>query len=186
MSKAQVAEGTTMVVRRSDQLEASQLQELEDLLISGDRISEVVDDQSDVSAEIIRQILEAGSDDEVKGILGGSAIGWRKLENLPVRLINFSWRPSTFEEGSNVFFVVRATSEADGPEGVQQGDKLVLTTGSRNVLAQLVNMAKRGVLLNRVVAIKRSERPTKNGFHPLHLEVLEGYAVDDSNPLDEV
>ena len=56
----------------------------------------------------------------------------------------------------------------------------------KKIFPALYRMAKRGVLTNTVVAIKRSERPTKAGFHPLHLETLKGYAEDDSNPLDDL
>ena len=114
--------------------------------------------------------------------------------DLPFVLHGFRWRPSSFDEGGPVFFVVDATALTDSP-GLVRGQRIVLTTGSANVLAQLTNMAKRGTLPGAVRAVKRADAPTRQGFYPLWLYTPDGYEldaeaveveVDESNPLDSV
>jgi hypothetical protein len=52
---------------------------------------------------------------------------------------------------------------------MDDGTPVVLTTGSANVLAQLVNMAKRGTLDGAIRMLVESDKPTARGFRPLWL-----------------
>ena len=151
-----------IAVRSSSDLET--LGELENILLTNERQAPVSDDPEEISREIIAQLLAAESDAELEQ--AGQAIGWRDLEHVPVRLAGFRWRPSSYDEGSAVFFVVQGTRlDTDEP--------VVLTTGARNVLAQLCNMARRGTLVGAVRALRQADKETANGFRPLWLYTPE-------------
>lgn len=152
----------TIAVRSSTDL--AQITELEEILLGG-KVPDVVDDPADIAREIVAQLLSAESDEELESM--GAATGWRELEGVPMQLSGFHWRPSSFDEGAPVYFVVRATR-------LDTGDKIVLTTGSQNVLAQLANMAKRGTLAGAIRELHRAETPTANGFYPLWLRTPAG------------
>lgn len=138
---------TSMVVRRSTDLAA--INELEKALLEGKAPVEVERDPEDVSREIISQLLAAESDEELERI---EAEGWGEFVGVPFEILDFIWRPSSFDEGQPVFLVVRAMRMDDGTPHV-------LTTGSGQVMAQLANLAKR----NRLPAIRElAEAETKS------------------------
>lgn len=145
----------------------AQLAELERILLTDETV-EVVDDPAEMAKEIVAQLLGAESDEELESF--GQAIGWRDLQGVPVEIHNFRWRPSDFagEGGASVYFVVEGTRLDDG-------DRVVLTTGSRNVLAQLTNLAKRGRIPGAVRMMTKAEKATRGGFHPLWLATPPGY-----------
>lgn len=120
----------------------------------------MVDDPQEISREIIAQLLSAETDEELEQV--GAATGWRELAGVPVQIEGFRWRPSAFEEGAPVFFVVTGTR-------LDTGERVVLTTGSGNVLAQLCNMAKRGTLQGAVRTVEIADKQTKSGFKPYWL-----------------
>lgn len=154
---------TDIVVRKSNDL--AQLSELERILLTDEAV-EVVDDPEQMSKEIMAQLLGAESDEELENF--GNAQGWRDLEGVPMLIHNFRWRPSDFEEGASVYFVVDATR-------LDEGERVILTTGSRNVLAQLTNLAKRGRLPGAVRQITKAKKATRGGFFPLMLTTPEGH-----------
>jgi hypothetical protein len=124
----------SMVVRRSTDIIA--IDELERALRDGTMPAEVERNPEDVSREIIAQLLDAESDEELERL---EAEPWGGLVGVPFEIHGFVWRPSSFDEGQPVFLVVRALRMDDGSPHV-------LTTGSGQVMAQLVNLAKRGSL----------------------------------------
>lgn len=144
-----------LVVRKST--DVAQLDELERILLGDAELPDVVDDPAEISREIMAQLLAAESDEELEAV--GEAIGWRELPGVPMELHGFRWRPSSFEEGAPVFFVVNATR-------LDSGARVVLTTGSGNILAQLCNMARRGTLVGAIRALEIADTPTKQGFRP--------------------
>lgn len=123
----------TTTVRRALTVPAQELVQLEQALLSGEVPFEVDRDPEDVSREIIAALLAAESDEELERL---EAEGWGEHEGVAFEILDFAWRPSAFSEGQPLFFVVRAISMADGSPHV-------LTTGSGQVLAQLINLAKR-------------------------------------------
>lgn len=164
-----------------------QLVELEAILLGEIEPPTQETDAEAASMEIVRQILGAQTEAEVEAF--GTAIGWRELatrfvahdglkkqDGLPVELIDFAWRPSEYEDGAPVFFVVRATALGDHEAtGVTVGDSLILTIGSLNILAQMVawdRLARegKGRLRGRVVVAVETEKATKGGYWPMHLE----------------
>ncbi len=156
--------GTELDVRSSADM--AQLDDLRRILILNEPVDDVVDeDPEQISREIVMQLLAATSDDELQAI--GNAQGWRELIGVPVVLKGFRWRPSTFRtddgkvQGSAVFFVVQGVNR-------ETGEQLILTTGSRNVLAQLCNLAQRGTLVDSVWKLTELGK-TRGGFTPLCL-----------------
>lgn len=147
-----------IAVRKSTDI--AQVEELEKILLGQKEVPEVADDPAEIQREIIEQLLAATSDEELEQV--GNAIGWRELAGVPVEIEGFRWRPSSYEEGSPVFFVVTGTR-------LDTGERVALTTGSGNVLAQLANMAKRGTLYHAVRMVEISDKATKGGFHPYWL-----------------
>ena len=152
--------GAEIAVRDSSDVEA--LQELKRILVSGVSPDQVApwEDPEDISRDIVMQLLSAKTDAELE--MMGAAQGWRELEGVPVEINGFSWRPSRFEQGPGVFFVVRGVR-------LDTGEPVVLTTGSANVLAQLTNMAERGTLIGAVRKLVQAEKATQAGYHPLWL-----------------
>ena len=147
-----------IVVRKSTDL--AQVEELEQILLGEKGVPEVADDPAEIQKEIMAQLLSAESDEELEQV--GNATGWRDLLGVPIEIKGFRWRPSTFEEGSPVFFVVTGTR-------LDTGQMVALTTGSGNVLAQLTNMAKRNTLVGAVRMAEQADTPTKSGFRPYWL-----------------
>lgn len=142
--------------------DAANVAELEEILRTGEVDGpEIIDDPAEISRSIIAQLLDAESDEELQGF--GEATGWRELLGVPMELHSFKWLRSTIEGGgAPIYFVVNAYDLKDGV-------KRVLTTGSMNVLAQIVNMYKRGALEGSVWKLVQMDE-TKSGFHPLKLE----------------
>lgn len=182
MTKSQTPAGAgaelAIPVRSSTDL--ASLQELADMIRSNKRI-EVVDDPEQISREIFEQILGSESDEDLNQV--GQATGWRELEGQQVLLEQpFRWRPSSYEEGAPVFLVVPA--QLVGPEGELK--PVVLTTGSMNVIAQLMSMAARGTYKGRIVSLHRSEKASSRGYYPLWLKVHNPVAVDRAPEFSEL
>lgn len=160
---------TAIAVRSSMDLEA--LDEFDQILLGQAEVAEIVDDPEEISREIIAQLLAAKSDEELDAGIG-KAQGWRELMGVPVWLLGFRWRPSSFDEGGPVYVVVQAVN-------ADTGEAAILTTGSANVLAQLSNMARRAVeagatrLSESPWRLVQAENATRNGFKPLHLERVQ-------------
>ena len=100
------------------------------------------------------------------------AEGWRELEHVPVEITNFAWRPSSFEEGHKVFVVVKGTRLDDG-------SSVVLTTGSGNVMGQLIALARLGKLPGAVREY-HSEK-TAGGFNVGWLRTPEKIKAERQN-----
>ncbi len=162
MSETQTP-GTDVAIFRSGDL--ATIDELERVLVDNVVLEPTEADAEAMSAEIVRQLLAAQTDEELQQF-GDGATGWRELLNVPIELDGFSARPSDFEEGASIFMVVTGTR-------LDTGERVVLTTGSRNIMAQLVNLAKRSALSGSVWEAVKSERPTKSGFYPLWLRQPE-------------
>lgn len=162
-----------IVVRRSTNVAA--LPELKEALLTGKRV-EMLDDPETISRAILEQLLAASSDAELEPT---QPIGWRELVDVPIEVQSFTWRNSDYdEEGSSSVYVVVFGTRLDA------GEPVTLTTGARNVLAQLCNLAERD-RLPIVRAIKESEKLTANGYRPLWLYTPDGY-VREGDVIDEV
>lgn len=160
--KTQGSQAIARVVHSST--EVASLDQLDEILLTGELNVEVVDDPGEVSRQIVAQLLAAQSDEDLENF--GNATGWKELAGIPMELHGFRWLPSTFDEGAAVFFVVQATR-------LDTGERVTLTTGSLNVLAQLSNMARRGTLVGAIRELTEAETATRQGFKPLWLRTPE-------------
>jgi hypothetical protein len=151
--------GQQLVVHAHD--DTRSLDKLDEILLTGELNVEIVDDPNEISRQIVAQLLNAADDEELQNF--GNATGWRELQDIPVELHGFRWQASSFEgEGAPVYFIVSATR-------LDTGERVTLTTGSMNVLAQLSNMARRGTLVGSVWMLHQADNPTRQGYRPLWL-----------------
>lgn len=151
---------STALVPKAKGMDVASLNELDEILRTGEMNVEVVDDPDSISRSIIDQLLAADSDEALQDF--GNATGWRELLDVPVELHGFRWRVSEYAEGAPIYFIVSGTR-------LDTGDRVTLTTGSLNVLAQLSNMARRGTLVGGIWQLHQAEKPTRAGFKPLWL-----------------
>ena len=128
-----MSDSKEITIRRASTATLAVVNELEQALLSGVAPVEVDRDPEDVQRELIEALLSAESDVELERL---EAEGWGEYEGVPFEILDFVWRPSTYDEGQPVFLVVRALRMDDGSPHV-------LTTGSAQVMAQLANLAKR-------------------------------------------
>lgn len=135
------------------------LDELQAILLDEMEPPEISTDPEAVTREILTQILSAETDEEM--LIAGSATPWQDLLGIPVEISKFHWRSSGYDKGAKVFFVVMATR-------LDTGESVVLTTGGQNVLAQLINLARRD-RFPWVGKLVEAEKETANGFKPLWL-----------------
>lgn len=117
---------------------------------------EVVTDPAEVSRQMRVRILDAESDDELEEI--SEATGWGELAGIPIQIHGFRFLPSDAKEGT-FYFVVFGTRMDDG-------ENVVLTTGSDSVMATLINLAKRGKIPGAVRILTIADKKTKNGYYP--------------------
>lgn len=148
------------IVPKAQGMDIASLNQLDEILRTGELNAEVVDDPDSISRSIIDQLLAADSDEALQDF--GNAIGWKELLNVPIELRGFRWRVSDYSEGAPIYFIVSGTR-------LDTGEGVTLTTGSLNVLAQLSNMARRGTLVGGVWQLHEAEKATKAGFKPLWL-----------------
>ena len=150
-------------------LDVASLDELDQILLTGEYESEIIDDPAEISRQIVAQLLAAEDDSQVFDF--GNAVGWREFVGTPMEVRGFHWRPSAYEAGAPIYFVVRAVR-------LDTGEIVTLTTGSHNVLAQLSNLARRGRIPGIVVALEPAKNPTAAGFTPLRLVKVADSAAD--------
>ena len=110
------------------------------------------------SAEITLDILNAKSIDE---ILGSTVIGLQSILGEPITIHSANLNQSDFEDGLGAYVVIHATRD--------NGDHIVVTSGSENVVAQVIAMHAGGHFPQRVEGAK-SVKPTAKGYYPLRLQ----------------
>lgn len=127
-------------------------------------------------ASVIPDADGAGMDNMLAAILGADS--WDQLDapwstsstddavGVPVVITDLTRRPSDFAEGLGVYLIVSG-SRADN------GEPITYTTGSVSVVAQLVRAYAIGALPLTAKLVK-AERPSANGYYPVHLQVLRG------------
>lgn len=111
---------------------------------------------------IIGQILAAGSVDQLDN-------PWRtddlsELMGHHLEISDLKRMDSDYADGLGVYLVVRATE-------LTTGEQVTFTTGSVSVVAQLVKAYASGWFPLRCMVVE-SERPSRNGYKPHHIEIL--------------
>lgn len=113
-----------------------------------------------VAIDIIAKILNAETTADVLG--GGGATHARDYLDTPFTLTGLHFNESTFEgQGPNFYAILEGADE--------NGERVAVTCGARNVIAQAWKLADMGSLPIAVV-IKQSAKATSAGFHVMWLE----------------
>lgn len=112
---------------------------------------------------IVARILRAQTLDEILGSFEATPID--QVLDQPMEIHAVRWERSEYEEGNPYYALIDAVL-------IDDGNRVTLTTGSTNILTQLVAMAARGYLPAKVIA-RQSAKPTKRGYYPKHLERAE-------------
>ena len=137
--------------------------ELHGILMDELEPPEVSTDPEAIQREIMEQIWNATSNEEL--VLVGQATPWQDLIGVPVEIYGFRWSKSQYDQGAKVFFIVQATR-------LDNGEKCVLTTGGKNVIMALANIARRDAF-PFVGKLVEAEKATAAGFKPLWLLPVE-------------
>lgn len=153
----EVAVRTPAEIMESGALPADQV-ELVTQFLSNALPEEEADPQAAALA-IIAQVLAADSPDEVLADI--EAMGLRQYLDKPFTLESVQFRRSEYEAGMPFYALIHGTDRATG-------EKILLTSGSQKVTAQLFRLATRGWLPREVMA-KQSNKATRAGFYPVRL-----------------
>lgn len=117
-----------------------------------------VDDPAAVSTAIVASILQAKSVDEVlnrQNTVDASSVVGQRLAIRGAR-----WMRSDLQEGPGFYALIDAAND--------DGEPLLITCGSRNVMAQVYRLIELNAL-PCYAAIEESERATAAGYHPMSL-----------------
>lgn len=117
-------------------------------------------DPDQVSIDIIARILEATSVDDVLG--GGSLTHAREFLNVPFTLTNVRFNKSQYDGEGPAFYAVLEGADP-------QGEKVLVSCGARNVIAQAWKLRDMDALPVQV-QLAEAERPTAAGYKVMWLE----------------
>ena len=93
--------------------------------------------------------------------------GLREYLDRRLRIDGLRRMESEYESGLPFFLIVQASD-------LETGEVITLTTGAVSVVAQLVRAWSLGLIPGWRVIPRQSERASKSGFYPQHLEVMRG------------
>ena len=124
-----------------------------------EQIPEVGGDGMDA---MVARILSAESPEQLSS--SWQSDNTRAYVDRQLQILSVKRAASDFADGWGIFLVVEAVNDADG-------EHVTFTTGSQAIVLQLVMAHAKGWLPLDVV-VRQSKRPTKDGYYPLHLEVL--------------
>lgn len=118
-------------------------------------------DDSDAYESIVAQLLGANRLDELNAPWETSKA--EQLKGKRIRIESMTRRTSDYGEGLGLYLIIKGTD-------LGSGEKITLTIGSVAVVAQLARVhALNG--LPAIVEVIIADRPTKNGYRPMHLKV---------------
>lgn len=113
-----------------------------------------------VAIDIIARILEAKDATEV--LEGSGATHARDYLDTPFALTDVRFNKSSFDGEGPAFYALLSGADGDG-------EKLSITCGAKNVIAQAWKLKDLDALPMQVV-IRQAPKPTANGFHVMWLE----------------
>lgn len=125
-------------------------------------LTEVPDAAGDAVAGIVAQILQAERVEDLDR--PWDAEGMREFIGRQIRVESLHKMPSDYAKGLGCYLVCQITD-------VGSGEQLVLTTGSVSIVAQLVRAYTLNALPLTVVPVQ-SDKPSKNGYYPMHVELV--------------
>lgn len=124
-------------------------------------LASVPDSGGDGMEGILQQLLEAGDASELDA--PWRSAGLELYRNTPLVIRSIRKVPSEFEGGLPWFLVLDAAV-------LGSGELVTITTGAVSVVAQLARAWAMGALPLKVIP-RQSDRPSKSGYYPQHLEV---------------
>lgn len=117
-------------------------------------------DNENAQQDILEKILNASDDDEAENV--GGALGWQNYLGIPMTIQGFRPLPSEKQGDGPPFYLLCELTN------MVTGDNLTASIGSWGVLAQLINLAKRGKIPGAIRILTKGEE-TKAGRNPLRL-----------------
>lgn len=122
-------------------------------------------------------VPESGADawDAILGAIAGAqsiedldapwqADGLADMADRRLTVLSIKKAPSEYQGGWDWYLIVDAID-------YDTGEKVVTTTGSTSVVAQLIRAHALGAFPLEVV-VRKAVKPTKNGFYPMHLQII--------------
>lgn len=117
------------------------------------------EDEAEVQDRILRNILTAPSPDDLAD--AGGAVKAADLLNVHLRAHALHPAESSYESGPGWYLHVDV-------ETVSNGDRMTMSTGAQDVIAKLVQAARRG-WLPFDFKLERSAKATKAGYFPIFM-----------------
>jgi hypothetical protein len=124
-----------------------------------DKVSEPSGEAYD---RILEQIAAATDVDSLDSPWRSGSLG--AMNGKEILVNGISKMPSDYDGGFGFFLLIDAIDK-------ETGERVLLTTGAVAVVAQLVR-ANALDLFPVSFKVTVSEKPTKNGYHPIHLSVI--------------
>lgn len=125
-------------------------------------IASIPDAPDDAEARMIEQILNASHPSEIDAPWRSGSLG--KYKDQVLTVVELSKLPSDLDEAVGFFVVLRGTVRGTG-------EPFTASTSSHMVLAQLVRLWLAEAFPIDVIP-RVSERKSRNGFYPQHLEMV--------------
>jgi hypothetical protein len=125
-------------------------------------MNDVPEADEDAYARIIADILGAQTPADLDAAWNANGID--KYADVALRVDSIHRMPSDFDEGLGMYLVVNAVIPGDG-------ERVTVTTGSVSICAQLIK-AFNLKAFPLIVIPRKSKRPTKAGYYPMHLEIV--------------
>jgi hypothetical protein len=126
-------------------------------------LAQVPEADDDAYVGIIRQMLGAQTPADL-----GAAFnlqGMLDYEGVLIRVLAIKRMPSDFDSGLGLYLVCEISD-------VKTGEHHTVSTGSTNVIVQLVTAFVKGWLPLTCVP-RLAKKPTANGYTPMHLEIVQ-------------
>ncbi|HZL19871.1 MAG TPA: hypothetical protein VFG23_19205 [Polyangia bacterium] len=151
--------------------ELARLDEFESYLRGDGEPPEIIEDPAVIQQQILDRLLNAESDEQLEAETVGlidlarrfvAHDGLKPQPGVVLELVDFEWRPSSFEDGPPVYVIVLATR-------MDNGEMVACTTGSLNIMGQLANMKRRGTLSGAVRIPTEVDKPTAGNKWPMWL-----------------
>lgn len=137
--------------------------EFQRFLAAADEVA--ASDPIEAQRQIVERIMQAG---DIDALLGEStAVGARDLLDEPLHLLGFRVAKSDFEDGLQYFAVIDAVT-------IKNGEKIIVTCGATNVLAQLYTAQARG-FFPFDARFAEPEKATAAGYKPLWLRKVDTF-----------
>lgn len=117
------------------------------------------------AVDIVKRILDATDASEVSDAAGGQTIAAADVLGTPFVLKGVRFNPSTVDgaEGSPTVYALVDAVDANG-------EPVLITTGARTALAQLLKLDELGAFPTKNPwRFTQSDRPTGGGFYPVWL-----------------